>query len=208
MKGLLLLALLASCALLVHTASAQGMTIAEKPSKNNLESYAVPVFLGIFSYGSSDPIINSPSISSSNVVPQAPSVVPLIPNVVPVIPNATLITPNVTSDANATAEWLAQFSPFTPQNAYATFVSQLNQTVQAIFWSQFNYTEQKTNEGLAAMNQVKQNGGSAEQARDAFIQNASTSRSDITIVNNNLNVQYGKANSTVQQEFDQYGNLR
>ena len=208
MKGLLLLALVVSCALLVHTASAQGMAIAEKSGKGNLESYTVPVYLGIFSYGSGDPIINSPSISSSNLVPQAPSIVPIIPNVVPVIPNATLIAPNVTSDANATAQWLAQFSPFTPQNAYATFVSQLNQTVQAIFWGQFNYTEQKTNEGLTAMNQVKQNGGSAEQAREAFIQNASTSRSEITTVNNNLNVQYGKANSTVQQEFDQWGNLR
>ncbi|NHI02525.1 hypothetical protein DYY67_0564 [Candidatus Nitrosotalea sp. TS] len=208
MKGLLFLALLVSIALLIHTAYAEGMGVAAKPGKNNLESYTDPVFLGIFSYESSGPIVNSPSISSSNLVTQAPTIVPIIPNVVPVIPNATLIAQNVTSDENATADWLAQFSPFTPQNAYSTFVSQLNQTVQAIFWGQFNYTEQKTNEGLAAMNQVKQNGGSAEQAREAFIQNASTSRSDITTVNNNLNVQYGHANSTVQQEFDQWGNLR
>ncbi|MGB6462961.1 MAG: hypothetical protein WA799_01965 [Nitrosotalea sp.] len=201
MKALLFLTILVSCALLVHIASAEGLGVAAKQGENSLESSTIPVFIGIFSYQSSDPIVNSPSISTSNMVPQAP-------NVVPVIPNATLITPNVTSDANATADWLAQFSPFTPQNAYATFVSQLNQTVQAIFWGQFNYTEQKTNEGLAAMNQVQQNGGSAEQARNAFIQNASTSRSEITTVNNNLNVQYGNANSTVQQEFDKYGNLR
>jgi hypothetical protein len=178
-----------------------------KPGERSLESYTAPVFLGIFTFQSSGPIVNSPSISTANVAPQAPNVVPLVPNVIPMIPNATLITPNVTS-TNDTANWLAQFSPFTPQNAYTTFVSQLNQTVQAIFWGQFNYTEQKTNEGLAAMNQVKQNGGNDSQVRNAFIQNASTSRSEITSLNNNLNVQYGKANSTVQNEFDKYGNLR
>lgn len=204
MRALLLLAILVSCALLVHTASATssvgGLGNAKQGGKS-LESYTVPVFIGIFTYTSSDPTIPSqPNISTPNVV-------------IPTAPNVTQITPNVTSalsplTSNATEQWLSQFSPFTPQNAYATFVSQLNQTVQAIFWGQFNYTEQKTNEGLAAMNQVQQNGGSSEQARNAFIQNASTSRSDITTVNNNLNVQYGHANSTVQQEFDKWGNLR
>lgn len=204
MRALLLLAILVSCALFVHTAYATSSTVGSAGTKQgggSLVSYAVPVFIGIFTYTSNDPTIPSqPNISAPNVV-------------IPTAPNVTQITPNVTSalsplTSNATEEWLAQFSPFTPQNAYSTFVSQLNQTVQAIFWGQFNYTEQKTNEGLAAMNQVQQNGGSAEQAREAFIQNASTSRSDITTVNNNLNVQYANANSTVQQEFDQWGDLR
>ncbi|MGI0102103.1 MAG: hypothetical protein ACREA7_05855 [Nitrosotalea sp.] len=181
MKGLLFLAVLVSGVLLVHTASAE-MWGATKQGENNLESYTIPVFLGIFTYQSSNPVvIQQPSVSTPSVTP---------------------------TSSNATQDWLAQFSPFTPQNAYTTFASQLNQTVQAIFWGQFNYTEQQTNAGLAAMNQILQNGGSSDQARNAFIQNASTSRSNITTVNNNLNVQYGNANSTVQSEFDQYGDLR
>jgi hypothetical protein len=103
--------------------------------------------------------------------------------------------------------WFAQFNPFTPRNAYAAFVSQINQTVQVIFWGQFNFTEQKTNEGLAAKNQVLQNGGSNDQARNAFIQNATTSRSEISKVNNDLNVKYGNASKDVQSKFDKYGNL-
>lgn len=180
------LAILVSCALLVHTASATvsigGMKITEKQGEKLFESYNFPVFFGIFTYQSSNPIVNSsPKLSTSNVTPMT---------------------------SISTEDWLAKFSPFTPQNAYATFVSQLNQTVQAIFWGQFHFTEQKTNEGLAAMNQVQKNGGNADQARNAFIKNASTSRSEITAVNNNLNVQYGHANSTVQGKFDKYGNLR
>ncbi len=103
--------------------------------------------------------------------------------------------------------WFTQFNPFTPRNTYALFVSQINQTVQAIFWGQFNFTEQKTNVGLAAKNQVLQNGGTYEQARNAFIQNATTSRSEISKVNNDLNVKYGNASADVQAKFDKYGNL-
>ncbi len=103
--------------------------------------------------------------------------------------------------------WFVQFNPFTPRNAYALFISQINQTVQSIFWGQFNFTEQKTNAGLAAQNQVLQNGGTYDQARNAFIQNAATPRSEISKVNNDLNVKYGNASSDVQAKFDKYGNL-
>jgi len=103
--------------------------------------------------------------------------------------------------------WFAQFNPFTPRNAYAAFVSQVNQTVQSIFWGQFNFTEQKTNEGLAAKNQVLKNGGSNDQARNSFIKNATTSRSEISKVNNDLNVKYGNASKYVQSKFDKYGNF-
>lgn len=182
MKTLLSVAMLALCALFLHITSAAGMGITTEYGEKSLESSTVPAYIGIFTFQSSDSIANShPSISASDASPSA---------------------------SNATEDWLTQFDPFTPRNAYSNFVSQVNQTVQAIFWGQFNYTEQKTNEGLAAMNQAKQNGSNAEQIRDAFIQNASTSRSDITTVNNNLNVQYGHANSTVQAKFDKYGNLR
>ncbi|TLX94579.1 MAG: carboxypeptidase regulatory-like domain-containing protein [Thaumarchaeota archaeon] len=103
--------------------------------------------------------------------------------------------------------WFAQWNPFTPRNAYAAFISQVNQTVQAIFWGQFNFTEQKTNDGLAARNQILQKGGSDDEARNAFIQNASSSRSEIIQVNKDLNIKYGNASKDVQAKFDKYGNM-
>ena len=103
--------------------------------------------------------------------------------------------------------WFAQLNPFTPRNAYAEFVSQINQNVASIFWGQFNFTEQKTNEGLAAQNQILQKGGTNDQARNALIQNAATSKSEITKVNNDLNVKYANASKNIQSKFDKYGNL-
>ena len=104
-------------------------------------------------------------------------------------------------------DWFAQLNPFTPRNAYAAFVSQVNQNVVSIFWGEFNFTEQKTNDGLAAQHQVLQKGGSNDQARNALIQNASSSRSEIAKINNDLNVKYGNASKNVQSKFDKFGNL-
>ena len=199
MKALLSLAVMTACAMLVHVGPVEGIEYTAKQGERSFESGVVPTYLGIFAFDSGDQSVNSPSISTPNVVPSAA-------HAISAIPNATLTTDSI-SNKNTT-DWLAQLDPLTPQNVYATFVSQVNQTVQNIFWGQFNYTEQLTNEGLAAMKQVQQSGGSADQARDAFIQNASTTRSDIVTVNKNLNIQYGHANSTVQAQFDKYGNLR
>jgi len=103
--------------------------------------------------------------------------------------------------------WLVQFDPFTPRNAYAIFVSQVNATVQNIFWGQFNFTEQKNNDGLAAKYWVLQNGGSSHEARKAFIQKATSSRSEIIKVNNDLNVKYGNSSNQTQSAFDSLGKL-
>lgn len=103
--------------------------------------------------------------------------------------------------------WLVQFDPFTPRNAYASFVSEVNQTVQSIFWGQFNFTDQKINDGHVAQTQVLQNGGSNGDARKAFIQKATSTRNEIIQVNNDLNVKYGHANKDVQSKFDSVGKL-
>ena len=103
--------------------------------------------------------------------------------------------------------WLVQFDPFTPRNAYATFVNQVNATVQNIFWGQFNFTEQKNNDGLAAKYWVLENGGSNHEARKAFIQKATSSRTEIIKVNNDLNVKYGNSSNQTLSKFDSLGKL-
>ncbi len=103
--------------------------------------------------------------------------------------------------------WLVQFDPFTPRNAYTSFVSEVNQTVQSIFWGQFNFTDQKINDGHVAQTQVLQNGGSNGEARKAFIQKATSTRNEIIQVNNDLNVKYGHANKDALSKFDSVGKL-
>ena len=115
-----------------------------------------------------------------------------------------LANQNLQNDLQA---WLVQFDPFTPRNAYATFVTQINTTLQNVFWGQFNFTEQKINDGLTAKNQVIQNGGNKDEARKAFIQKATSSRNEIIKVNSDLNVKHGFANKDTQSKFDRYGKL-
>ena len=103
--------------------------------------------------------------------------------------------------------FLVQFDPFTPRNAYASFVTQVNATFQNVFWGQFNFTEQKHNDGLAAKYQILQSGGSNSDARKAYIQKATSQRNEIIKVNNDLNTKYGFASKDIQSKFDSHGKL-
>jgi hypothetical protein len=96
---------------------------------------------------------------------------------------------------NDLQSWLDQFDPFKPRNAFSTFVSQIDMAVQNIYWGQFNFTESKTNEGLAAMQQVLKNNGTQEEARQAFYEKAAIKQSDMDRVNNELNRKYAKNNT-------------
>lgn len=90
--------------------------------------------------------------------------------------------------------WFEQFDPFNPRNAFATFVSHVDTTVQDIYWAQFNFTEAKTKEGLAALQAVLDSGGTQQEARKAFYEKAATPRDELLELNNKLNAEY--ANKT------------
>jgi hypothetical protein len=91
--------------------------------------------------------------------------------------------------------WFGQFDPFNPRNAFATFASQFDSAIQSIYWGQFNFTETKRNEGLAALQEVLNNGGTQQDARKAFYEKATITQSDINKLNNDLNAKYGRNNT-------------
>ncbi|MEW6043972.1 MAG: carboxypeptidase-like regulatory domain-containing protein [Thermoproteota archaeon] len=86
--------------------------------------------------------------------------------------------------------WFEQLDPFNPRNAFASFVSQVDATVQDIYWAQFNFTETKTKEGLAALQAVLDSGGTPQEARKAFYAKAATPRDELLKLNNELNSEY------------------
>lgn len=88
--------------------------------------------------------------------------------------------------------WFEQLDPFNPKNAFATFVSQMDAAVQDIYWAQFNFTETKTKEGLAALQAVLDSGGTPQEARKAFYDKAATSRDELLNLNNKLNSVYAQ----------------
>lgn len=95
-----------------------------------------------------------------------------------------------------------------PANAYANFVSRVDNSAQGIFMDEFAYTQQKVIQGKLAMNKVLQNGGTRDQALNAYYNSAATQKTELINVNKVTNVKYHLADETVQDLFNKYGNLK
>src|SRR5439155_9367420 len=55
-----------------------------------------------------------------------------------------------------------------PRNAYATFVSKVDNSTQGLFWDQFGFMEGKLSKANQAKNNVLKNGGSVKEAWQAY----------------------------------------
>ena len=94
---------------------------------------------------------------------------------------------------------------YQPQNAFASFVKGVDESVQGVLWAQFDFTQQLTNQGKAAKEQVLKNGGTSYEATQAFQRKAISHREQIIAVNNQANIQFGNATESVQNQFDVKG---
>ncbi|MGI0065336.1 MAG: hypothetical protein ACREAT_01095, partial [Nitrosotalea sp.] len=61
-----------------------------------------------------------------------------------------------------------------PANAYSGFVSRVNSSTQGVFQDEFAYMQAKAAEGKLAMSKVLQNGGSRDEALNAYYGGAAT----------------------------------
>jgi len=100
-----------------------------------------------------------------------------------------------------------KYEPYTPRNSYTTFLTKIDSGVHDIYWGQFNYQQQKVEAGRAAMQAVLANGGGMQEARQAYYDAAATTRAEIIQVNEDLNIKYGFAVQTIQDNFDANGKL-
>ena len=76
---------------------------------------------------------------------------------------------------------------------------------QGIFWDQYNFTKSKILAGRAALQQVLSEGGSAVEARSAYVDAAKIPRSEMIAANNLFNVKHGLAYYNQQILFDSDG---
>ena len=96
----------------------------------------------------------------------------------------------------------------TPRLAFERFVHSVDDTVQFIFWGQFNLTEQKHNEAYAAKLDALEEGENSITATKVFQRKAAISKSEIVQHNSELNIKYGMADESTQSYFDKDGKLR
>lgn len=99
------------------------------------------------------------------------------------------------------------YEEFTPRNAYATFLSGINSTYHGLYWDQFNYMDNKVQLAKAAKEQVLVNGGSYQEAFEAYVKYASMTRVEMIKLNQELNIKHGFADAEIQKVFDANGKL-
>jgi len=95
----------------------------------------------------------------------------------------------------------------TPKYAYAVFVSHVDNSAQNLFWEQFNFMQAKVQNGKDAMNRVLKNGGTMQEALQAYNNEATVHKDQLVSINKNLNVKYNLADGKVQSLFNKDGKL-
>ena len=94
-----------------------------------------------------------------------------------------------------------------PRAAFSKFVEKKPQYVHNVFWGMFDYMQGKVDNARAAMKEVLDNGGSLREARDTYFEHASTKRVQLIQAVEDLNIQHGLADKSVQDTFDEKGKL-
>jgi len=102
-------------------------------------------------------------------------------------------------------KWEAQWEAFSPRNAYAKFVDKKPEFIQGVFWDQFDFTESKAKAGRDAFNQVRYDGGTFLEARQAYYLAAESRYIELIEVNSDYNVKNNLASTKLQTFFDKSG---
>ncbi|MGI9566932.1 MAG: carboxypeptidase-like regulatory domain-containing protein [Nitrosopumilus sp.] len=95
----------------------------------------------------------------------------------------------------------------TPRNAFLRFLADIDYSVKDIFWHQFLFTEERTDDAREAKEYALEEGKSSLEATKIFQQEAAISQNEIIEYNKELNIKYGNATSGVQEQFDENGKL-
>jgi hypothetical protein len=93
------------------------------------------------------------------------------------------------------------------KDAFASFVSKLDSIVHAIFWSQFDFTQKKSDDAYQAKLDALENGKTSQDAMKIYQQEASVSRTEVVDYMKQLNIEHGFTNSTIQDQFDENGKM-
>lgn len=94
-----------------------------------------------------------------------------------------------------------------PKAAFASFVEKKPDYIHGVFWGMFDYMQSKVDSARGAMKQILDNGGSLSEARDAYFAHAQTKRVQLIQLVEDLNVEHGLADKSVQDTFDEFGKL-
>ncbi|HWP78871.1 MAG TPA: hypothetical protein VNL34_04390 [Candidatus Nitrosotenuis sp.] len=99
------------------------------------------------------------------------------------------------------------YEPYSPQNAFSRFIVKKPVELQNIYWSMFNYQQEKIKSAKDARDKILSDGGSREDAWGAYQKISATKKAKMIEINKSLNIQYAGADVTIQGTFDAKGKL-
>lgn len=102
-------------------------------------------------------------------------------------------------------EWERLWEKHSSRNAFESFVSKKPEYVRGVFWDQFEFKEQKVKAGREALKQVLLDGGSMQEARQAYYKAAQTKKIELIEMNAQFNVKHNLAYYGQQQLFNSTG---
>lgn len=97
--------------------------------------------------------------------------------------------------------------PYSAKNAFERFVAKKPTEVHSIFWSMFNYQQEKIKAAQQVRSQILLNGGTEQQAWDAYRSESSMKRTEMIQLNKEYNIHHANSNAAIQQSFDKNGKL-
>ncbi|MDH3855836.1 MAG: hypothetical protein OES27_06915 [Nitrosopumilus sp.] len=104
-------------------------------------------------------------------------------------------------------EWERLWEKHSSRNTFNEFVNKKPSYVQGVFWDQFEFKEKKVNAGRIAMNQVLINGGTIQDAKDAYNKAAATKKIELIEMNSQFNIKHNLADHREQQIFNSTGQI-
>ena len=104
-------------------------------------------------------------------------------------------------------EWERLWEKHSSRNVFNEFVNKKPSYVQGVFWDQFEFKEKKVNAGRIAMNQVLTNGGTIQDAKDAYNKAAATKKIELIEMNSQFNIKHNLADYREQQIFNSTGQI-
>ena len=96
---------------------------------------------------------------------------------------------------------------YSPQNAFARFVSKKPSYVQPIYQDMFAYHQNKINSAKTERDKILSSGGSTQDAWSAFHKMSATNKIKLVQLNKELAIKHSKADPTIQNTFDENGKL-
>ena len=97
---------------------------------------------------------------------------------------------------------------YTSVAAFNNFLKKISDdNTKYIFQGLFDYQQEKISSAKIVMNDVLRNGGSLQEARNAYHDALQIPRSDMIKLVKNLNIQSGFSNPEIQKHFDENGKL-